>query len=104
MEQGDQLNGGVRTKRCDGAPGRPGSGTPRLMSKASKPAKQSGTRFADTIRASGREKGRINRPDTRLHPTKRQNIKSPLATREPSTQDIGRISHFDPLFSIRIPY
>lgn len=35
-------------------------------------------------------KSRINRPDTRLHPTSRQKIKSSLATREPSTQDIGR--------------
>jgi len=30
---------------------------------------------------------RINRPDRRLHPTQRQNLKSPLATREPSTED-----------------
>src|SRR4051794_36070910 len=64
-------------------------GQPALMSRQSKPAKQSGTQLADTIRASGREKGRINRPDTRLHPTSRQNIKSSLATREPSTQDIS---------------
>ena len=75
--------------RSDGAPVRPGAGIPRRMSRLSKPAKQSGTRFADTIRASGHEKGRINRPDTRLHPTSRQNIKSSLATREPSTQDIS---------------
>jgi hypothetical protein len=39
------------------------------MSKAFKPAKQSGTQLADSIRASGHEQGRINRPDTRLHPT-----------------------------------
>ena len=45
-------------------------GHPAVMSKASKPAKQSGTWFADTIRASGLDNGRINRPDTRLHPTK----------------------------------
>src|SRR5579872_2178511 len=64
-------------------------GEPALVSRQSKPAKQSGTQLADTIRASGREKGRINRPDTRLHPTSRQNIKSSLATREPSTQDMS---------------
>jgi len=74
----------VMAHRSDREPGHPA-----LMSRLSKPAKQSGTRFADTIRASGREKGRINRPDTRLHPTKRQKIKSSLATREPSTQDIS---------------
>lgn len=68
--------------RSDREPGHPAE-----CQRLSKPAKQSGTRFADTIRASGHKKGRINRPDTRLHPTKRQNIKSSLATREPSTQD-----------------
>src|SRR5437762_2575815 len=73
------------------------------MSKADKPAKQSGTGFADTIRASGREKGRINRPDTRLHPTKRQSIKSPLATREPSTQDIRHVARRDVQQSLFLP-
>jgi hypothetical protein len=39
------------------------------------------------------QKGRTNRPDRRLHPTSRHNVKSPLATREPSTEDIHPIIH-----------
>jgi hypothetical protein len=32
--------------------------------------------------------GCINRPDRRLHPTNRQNVELPLASREPSTEDV----------------
>jgi hypothetical protein len=55
--------------RDDGAPVRPGAGTPRPMSKASELAKQNGAQLADTIRASGQMLDRTNRPDRRLHPT-----------------------------------
>jgi hypothetical protein len=70
--------------RRDGEPVRPGIGTTRLESRTQQSAKQTGTRSADTIKASGhgtastgrtqdctrpRSWHRINRPDTRLHPT-----------------------------------
>jgi hypothetical protein len=67
---------------------RPGTGITRRMSKASKPALQNGTQFADTIRASGQTSDRTNRPDRRPHPTSRQIINYTLAMREPSTEDI----------------
>ena len=54
--------------RSDGKPVRPGIGKTRRMSRASQPAKQSGTRSTETIKASG-HMHRINRPDTRLYPT-----------------------------------
>src|SRR5262249_26999777 len=74
--------------RCDGKPVRPGTGTPHPMSKASEPDKQNGILFADSIRASSL---------TRLHqqagqktaPDQSQHLNLPLATREPSTEDIG---------------
>lgn len=44
--------------------------------------------LVDTDEASDRDKGRTNGPDTRLPPTRGQNIKSSLATREQSTPDI----------------
>jgi len=69
--------------RSDREPGHPDQ-CPRRHSLQSRVGPSS----ADTIMASGREKGRTNRPDTRLHPTNRQIIKSSLAMREPSTQDI----------------
>ena len=62
--------------RSDGEPVRPGTRTTRVMSRASKPAKQIGTSSADTIRASGHD--RANRPNTRLHPTNRQTLTNPL--------------------------
>jgi len=57
------------------------------MSKASEPDKQNGILFADSIRASSL---------TRLHqqagqktaPDQSQHVNLPLATREPSTEDI----------------
>jgi len=58
------------------------------MSKASKPAKQSGTQLADTIRASSlKTTASTGRTQDCTRPS-RQNIKSGLATREPSTQDL----------------
>jgi len=45
------------------------------------------TLSADTIKASG-STHRIDRPDTRLHPTKPPSHNISLAIREPSTQDI----------------
>src|SRR5215510_1073033 len=73
--------------RCDGKPVRPGTGTPHPMSKASEPDKQNGILFADSIRASSL---------TRLHqqagqktaPDQSQHLNLPLATREPSTEDV----------------
>jgi hypothetical protein len=59
------------------------------MSKASKPAKQSGTELADSIRASSLPTtASTGRTQDCTRPG-RQNIKSSLATREPSTQDLG---------------
>ena len=77
----------ARTMRSDGKPVRPGIGKTRFMSRASQPAKQSGTRSTETIKASG-HMHRINRPDTRLYPTKRPALQKVLASREPSTQDV----------------
>ena len=54
--------------RGDGEPVRPGIGTPRPMSRTNQSAQQNGTRSAESIKASGHNH-RINRPDTRLHPT-----------------------------------
>jgi hypothetical protein len=50
----------------------PGVGTPRRMSRTQESEKQNGTQSAETIKASGHVH-RINRPDTRLHPTKAPN-------------------------------
>jgi hypothetical protein len=62
------------------------------MSRASQPDKQNGTLSVHTIKASGHVR-RSNRPNTRLHPTTTQTIKSTLAMREPSTQDIQSGGH-----------
>src|SRR6516225_2024338 len=74
--------------RCDGRPVRPGTGTTQVMSKASKPDKQNGTLFADSIRASSlkrlhRQAGQKTAPD------QRQYVNLALAMREPSTEDIA---------------
>ena len=74
--------------RCDGRPVRPGTGTTQVMSKASKPDKQNGTLFADSIRASSlkrlhRQAGQKTAPD------QCQYVNLALAMREPSTEDIG---------------
>lgn len=74
--------------RCDGEPVRLGMRTTRQMSRASQPDKQNGTLSVHTIKASGHVR-RSNRPNTRLHPTTTQTIKSTLAMREPSTQDMA---------------
>src|SRR5215475_12630007 len=60
---------------------------PHLMSKALEPAKQNGTLFADSIRASSlnrlhQQAGQKTAPDLRQH------VNLPLATREPSTEDM----------------
>ena len=73
--------------RCDGRPVRPGTGTTQVMSKASKPDKQNGTLFADSIRASSlkrlhRQAGQKTAPD------QRQYVNLALAMREPSTEDM----------------
>src|SRR5215510_8849349 len=73
--------------RCDGKPVRPGTGTPHPMSKASEPDKQNGILFADSIRASSpnrlhQQAGQKTAPDQSQH------VNLPLATREPSTEDI----------------
>src|SRR6516162_1292983 len=73
--------------RCDGRPVRPGTGTTQVMSKASKPDKQNGTLFADSIRASSlkrlhRQAGQKTAPD------QCQYVNLALAMREPSTEDI----------------
>jgi hypothetical protein len=73
--------------RCDGKPVRPGTGTTHPMSKASEPDKQNRTLFADSIRASSlnrlhQKAGQKTAPDLRQH------VNLPLATREPSTEDI----------------
>src|SRR4030095_1059255 len=73
--------------RCDGKPVRPGTGTTHRMSKASEPDKQNGTLFADSIRASSlnrlhQQAGQKTAPDLRQH------VNLPLATREPSTEDM----------------
>src|SRR6516162_8740431 len=77
--------------RCDGRPVRPGTGTTQVMSKASKPDKQNGTLFADSIRASSlkrlhRQAGQKTAPD------QCQYVNLALAMREPSTEDI-RVTH-----------
>ncbi|KRR19240.1 hypothetical protein CQ14_39305 [Bradyrhizobium lablabi] len=58
------------------------------MSKASEPDKQNGILFADSIRASSlnrlhQQAGQKTAPDQSQH------IHLPLATREPSTEDIA---------------
>src|SRR4030095_16111931 len=73
--------------RCDGKPVRPGTGTTHRMSKASEPDKQNGTLFTDSIRASSlnrlhQQAGQKTAPDQSQH------VKFPLATREPSTEDM----------------
>ena len=73
--------------RCDGRPVRPGTGTTQVMSKASKPDKQNGTLFADSIRASSlkrlhRQAGQKTAPD------QCQYVNLALAMREPSTEDM----------------
>ena len=74
--------------RCDGKPVRPGTGTTHRMSKASEPDKQNGTLFANSIRASSlnrlhQQAGQKTAPD-QCHC-----VNLALATREPSTEDIG---------------
>jgi len=76
-----------------------GLGKPDECLGHKKSVKQRGTQSTETIRcpagnacsaereASG-QFNRINRPDTRLYPTKGDQIKKVLANREPSTQDI----------------
>src|SRR5215468_6745875 len=61
---------------------------PHLMSKALEPAKQNGTLFADSIRASSlnrlhQQAGQKTAPDQSQH------VNLPLATGEPSTEDIS---------------
>jgi len=60
------------------------------MSKASEPDKQNGTLFTDSIRASSlnrlhQQAGQKTAPDLRQH------VILPLATREPSTEDIAKL-------------
>src|SRR5450432_1979749 len=74
--------------RCDGKPVRPGTGIIRPMSEALKPVTQNGTLFADSIRASSlsrlhQQAGQKTAPD-QCHC-----VNLALATREPSTEDIG---------------
>jgi hypothetical protein len=75
--------------RCDGRPVRPGPGTTQVMSKASEPAQQNGTLFADSIRASS-----LNRlhqqAGQKTAPDQRHCVNLALATREPSTEDIAQ--------------
>ena len=82
--------------RCDGRPVRPGTGTTQGMSKASQPDEQNGTLFADTIRASSlnrlhQQAGQKTAPD-QCHC-----VNLALATREPSTEDIGLDQHLRPV-------
>ena len=76
--------------RSDREPGHPAE-CPRRHSLQSRVGPSSRIPSGPAVRAD-----RTNRPDRRLHPTKRQNLKSPLATREPSTEDIraGMPGHF----------
>src|SRR5664279_4239412 len=79
--------------RCDGRPVRPGTGTTQGMSKASQPDEQNGTLFADSIRASSlnrlhQQAGQKTAPD-QCHC-----VNLSLATREPSTEDIGGLNIF----------
>ena len=64
-----------------------GLGKPDECLGHKKSVKQKGTQSTETIKASG-QSNRINRPDTRLYPTKGYQIKKILANREPSTQDV----------------
>lgn len=64
-----------------------GLGKPDECLGHKKSVKQRGTQSTETIKASG-QFNRINRPDTRLYPTKGDQIKKVLANREPSTHDI----------------
>ena len=72
--------------RGDGEPVRPGMRTTHPVAKASKPAFQYGTLFADPIRASSLSSAAPKgRRQVCIRPT-RPNLKSMLATREPSRQ------------------
>ena len=82
--------------RCDGKPVRPGTGTTHRMSKASEPDKQNGTLFADSIRASSPNRLR-QQAGQKTAPDQSQHVKFPLATREPSTEDL-RIVRCDVCF------
>ena len=78
--------------RVDGEPVRPGARTTRHMSRALQPDNQNGTSSADTIRASGHI-GPHQKAEHKTAPDrKRRIIKSTLAARAPSTQDILRTS------------
>jgi hypothetical protein len=57
------------------------------MSKASEPDKQNGTSFADSIRASSPNRLR-QQAGQKTAPDQSQHIYLPLATREPSTEDM----------------
>jgi hypothetical protein len=59
------------------------------MSKALEPEKQNGTLFADSIRASSLN-GLHQQAGQKTAPDLRQHINLTLATREPSTEDIGQ--------------
>ena len=67
---------------------RPGTETLRKKSGILNPLSRMELGSAETIKASG-SYHRINRPDTRLHPTLSPTRQKVLATREPSTQDIA---------------
>lgn len=69
-------------------PVRPGTRTTHLMSKASKPAKQNGTLFADPIRASSQSRLHAKAED-KTAPDQHAEHQTVLATREPSRQDIA---------------
>ena len=76
--------------RCDGEPVRPGAGTTRANVVGVIARKAEWDRLADTIRASGQHErlhqqaGQKTAPDPIV-----KNVKSPLAPREPSTEDIA---------------
>ena len=57
------------------------------MSKALEPAKQNGTLFADSIRASSLDRLH-QQAGQKTAPDQSQHVNLPLATREPSTEDI----------------
>jgi hypothetical protein len=60
------------------------------MSKASEPDKQNGTLFADSIRASSPNRLR-QQAGQKTATDQSQHVNLPLATREPSTEDIANV-------------
>lgn len=69
------------------------------MSRALQPDKQNGTSSADTIRASGHIRPHQQAEHKTAPDRKRRIIKSTLATREPSTQDMCAHRELGPLAS-----